>query len=171
MVKANLACILAPENRSLQECVSVYTEVSTWDVSLTVLTPYCVSIYPNIICASLMMLILGCLPQLFFYLFRISSWTFSSLFLPDWVASKSLVSGCSPLSPRTGVMDMSHHEFLCGSWGSELMSLCLHSEHFTHSPVSQSTTKRSLCLLALDWFRNRIITVNSHNFLLFCARY
>lgn len=92
---------------SLQEWISVYTGVSISDVSLTLLTPCYAFVHPSLICASPMMLVLGWHPQLFLYLIiwdRISYWTWSSLFLLDWLASKPPGSVCSSLSPSAGVV-------------------------------------------------------------------
>lgn len=68
IVKADIDCVLAPENVGLQEWVSVYTEVSISAVSLTLLTLCYAFVHPSLICASPMMLVLGCHPQLFLYL-------------------------------------------------------------------------------------------------------
>lgn len=147
IVKADIDCILASENVSLQEWVSVYTEVSA--VSLTLLTPCYAFVHPSLIGASPMMLVLGCHPQLFLYLIiwdRISYWAWSSLFLLDWLASKPSGSVCSSPSPSAGVVGIYH----LTSFLSEFLGLWIHILLFAQQVpywLSHSPRPVVLCFL------------------------
>lgn len=100
----------------------------------------------------------GCLSSITLYLiFDASHWTWSSLFLFDWLIRKS--PGCTCVHPpHWGYWHTAAPGFLCGFWGSETKSSRVYSKHVTHWAISSALLGYFFLGLNVDkflgWYKN-----------------